>query len=300
MKVMKKGFWIFVLLFVFVFSQISFAQESTTLFTFESLNEIKLLNTDGTTGKDSVSPATYSNGILTLSSHSAENLFLVEGKVPETVDRFTIHVEFSVPVYTESQTLEAIILLGETRHTFNHHRFEIKDSVRGDTADRPVYVRYQRRSVNDYLEVSSQKATQATFNSGEWISVDLLVDETNRTVSYYVDGALVETINNVNVTALPLDGRIGFRGKGVSFRNLIVSNGLIVPTLAAPTPSVTVTPSVTATPLGSATPNSPETTPGAGNPITSDSTSLYMLVGICFISISVISFFRLRKNNPGR
>ncbi len=307
---MRKGLCIgliFVLLLVFCVPLTGFAQDSSTLFTFASLDAIKSLNTDGTTGKASTNPAKYADNVLTLSSSSAENLFLVEAKVPESVDKFTIHVEISVPVYTANTTLEAIVLLGETRHTFNHHRFEVKDSVRGDTANRPVYVRYQRRSTNDYLETTSQKSTDVKFNSGEWIALDLLVDETNKSVAYYLDGTLVETVTNINTSALPLDGRIGFRGKGVSFKNLIVSSGLLAPQQTVPSPSATATPVATTSPSATTTPSATVTpsattiptataTQGTNNPITADPMSVVVLFSLIVGAIVVVSFCVLKKN----
>lgn len=305
---MKRGLCIglfLVLLTVFCVPITGFAQENTTLFTFASLDAIKSLNTDGTTGKASSNPAKYEDNVLTLSSSSAENLFLVEAKVPESIDKFTIHVEISVPVYAANTTLEAIVLLGETRHTLNHHRFEVKDSVRGDTANRPVYVRYQRRSTNDYLETTTQKSTNVKFNSGEWIALDLLVDETNKSVAYYLNGALVDTVTNINTSALPLDGRIGFRGKGVSFKNLIVSSGLLAPQPTAPSPSATPTPVATTAPAVTVTPSATASvtttpvataTPETNNPITADPMSTVVLLSLIVGAIVVVTFCVLKKN----
>jgi len=222
--------------------------DSNILFDFNTLNAEGTLGTSGLIGKDKTNPATYSDGILKMSTTASENLFLTDAKIPENVDQFTISVEFTVSEYTTSTILEAVILLGESRWTNNHHRFEIKDKERTTTSDRTAYFRYQRRKVSEYLEKTTEEGTGAVFNAGEWVRVDLLVDETNKKVEVYVNKTLVKTVTDIKTDQLPLDGRIGFRGKGVSWRNLVVYNELVNPAATqAPTETPTQAPTETPT-----------------------------------------------------
>ncbi len=262
--------------------------ESNVLFTFETLNsDGTLAGGSGLIGKDGTNPAKYENGILKMSTTGSENLFLTNGKIAETQDQYTVSVEFTVSEYTSSTVLEAIILLGETRVDFNHHRFEFKDlgAERTGTSNRPVHLRYQRRKVSDYLEKTTEVATAAKFNPGTWVRVDLLVDEANRQVKVYVNKSLIQTLT-IDTAQLPLDGRIGFRGKGVSWRNLTVSKGLIDPAATA-TPTSTATATVVPTETPIATPTA--TQKPTDNPITSDTSILLPCVAtLMVVAVAIV------------
>ncbi len=205
----------------------------------------------------------YQNGVLTIVKESgmtyapivSANIktFLGESAftAPYTA-KFTMHVEVKIPSYSAGTTIKAGMMIGAGVNG-GGNLFQLTD---GEQTGTPRILRVQHHAnIGAGAYATSAVPSGENFVADQWISMDVLVDLSAEQATFYVNNNLVGTVDCRAGSFGNAGWRVGFLGyKGVSFRNMKVSKGLVTPSVVTP-PSATpvTTPSVAPSAVPSAT-----------------------------------------------
>ncbi len=286
----------------------------------------------------------YQNGVLTITKESgmtyapivSANIktFLGENAFTSPSSaQFTMHVEIKIPTYSATTKIKAGMMIGAGVNG-GGNLFQITD---GEQTGVPRALRVQHHAnVGTGAYATSALPSGVDFVADQWIRMDVLVNLSAEQATFYINDNLVGSVDCRANGFGNAGWRIGFLGyKGVSFRNMQVMKGLVVPdpsavpsvppTLkpsVAPTATPSTTPDATETPVETLTPVpgnteapsvQPDTTADAtrqpseiptatttagANPNTSDTDYSYIIViaGVLLLASVVFAIYRYKKD----
>lgn len=274
----------------------------------------------------------YQNGVLTITKESgmtyapivSANIktFLGDAAFASPYSaKFTMHVEIKIPAYSAATRLKAGMMIGAGVNG-GGNLFQITDAEQTGV---PRALRVQHHAnVGTGAYATSALASGIDFVADQWIRMDVLVDLSAEQATFYINDNLIGAVDCRANGFGNAGWRIGFLGyKGVSFRNMKVMKGLVVPDpSASPSTMPSATPAVSESP--SMTPNNPmeetdapsvlpETTTGTtqqssavptatsesgANPNTAGTDYSYMIfiAGILLLASVAFAIYRYRKN----
>ncbi len=233
--------------------------------TFESLWPTGTMNS--VEGSGSVS---YQKGVLTITKERgmtyapivSANIKTFLGEAAFTAPRsakFTMHVEVKIPAYTTTTVIKAGMMIGAGVNGAGN-LFQLTDA---EQTGAPRMLRVQHHAnIGAGAYATSALSSGVNFVADQWVSMDVLVDLTTEKATFYVDNNLVGAVDCQASNFGNAGWRVGFLGyKGVSFRNMQVMKGLVVPNMSSsPSPSASPSPSITPAPTS---PSLPSATPSA-------------------------------------
>lgn len=159
----------------------------------------------------------FANSILTLGTSNIFSKNIID------VDKYTIMVKVCVGEYKAGDIVEICINIGDVS---THHRFMIKDiGSERNNVPRDAYTKY-RRIVNgqpDDSVATEDRNLGSQLVKNSYFDVKIIVDGTKAYM--YVDDVLCHVVENEN----GFKGKIGFRGKGSSFKELSIVEGAEIP-----------------------------------------------------------------------